>query len=392
MAKHSFYTPQFWLLCLGAVFFMAAFNMIIPELPDYITQLGGADYKGLIISLSTLSAGFSRPFSGRLTDNLGRKPVIIFGVLAGLFVSLGYLVVITVAGFLFLRFLHGFAMGFSPTGQTALLSDSIPVAKRGEALGIFGVASNLGMAGGPALGGALAEYYGLDTMFVVSAVLSLIATIIFLSMKETLKNPQKPAWGMLRITRADIYEPAVKGPAIVMILYTFSFGAILTLIPDFSHVLHIPNKGLYFTVYFLSSLLSRLVAGKVSDRFGRVLVLKAGLAVIFAGLVITAIAPGKLLFLTGAAFYGFGAGIASPAIFAWTVDLSRKHFRGRAISTMYLSLEIGIGVGALASGWIFGNNPHNLPLVFLICSALVFIAFLYLQFFEQNKKAVPVEL
>ena len=55
--------------------------MLIPELPDYLTSLGGEEYKGLIISLFTLTAGFSRPFSGRLTDRIGRVPVMAFGSL-----------------------------------------------------------------------------------------------------------------------------------------------------------------------------------------------------------------------------------------------------------------------------------------------------------------------
>ncbi len=50
--------------------------MLIPELPSYLSNLGGSEYKGLIIALFTLTAGLSRPFSGKLTDTIGRKPVL----------------------------------------------------------------------------------------------------------------------------------------------------------------------------------------------------------------------------------------------------------------------------------------------------------------------------
>ena len=76
------YTSQFWLLCLSHVLFASSFTMIIPELPDYLTSMGGAEYKGLIISLFTLTAGISRPFSGKLTDTVGRMPVMVIGTLA----------------------------------------------------------------------------------------------------------------------------------------------------------------------------------------------------------------------------------------------------------------------------------------------------------------------
>jgi len=392
MPKHSFYSAQFWLLCLGSLFFMASFNMIIPELPDFITSLGGAEYKGLIISLFTLTAAFSRPFSGRLTDIIGRKPIIIFGVVVAIIGSFSYLFVGSIAGFLMLRLFHGMSTGFSPTGQTALLSDVVPASKRGEAMGIFGIAASLGMAGGPALGAEIARNFGLDAMFITSGILGVITILIFFPMKETMKKPKRLKINMLRITMKDVYEPLVKGPAIIMVLYTFSFGAILTLIPDFSQSLGIGNKGLYFTVYFLSSLFSRVIVGKVSDKYGRVIIIKIGLTIVLIGLILTGNAENKFMFLVGAALYGFGGGVASPTVFAWTVDLSDQKFRGRGISTMFLSLEIGIGLGALASGWLFSNETANLPLVFWVCAALVLMAIVYLDIFWKNKKVEPIVL
>jgi len=390
MKNNSFYSTQFWLLCLGSLFFMASFNMIIPELPDFLSSLGGAEYKGLIISLFTLTAALSRPFSGKLTDVIGRKPIMIFGSVVLIIASFNYLVASTIIGFLVLRLFHGMSTGFSPTGQTAILSDIVPFEKRGEAMGIFGVTASLGMAGGPALGAAIASKYGLDAMFIGSGILAIITLFIFLSIKETLDKPKKLKLSMLRVSFVDIYEPNVRGSAIVMMLYTFSFGAILTLIPDFSKSLGILNKGLYFTIFFIASLLSRLVAGKISDKLGRVIVIKTGLIIITLGLILTGLADSKFMFLTGAAIYGFGSGVTSPTIFAWTIDLSNQKFRGRGISTMFLSLEIGIGVGALISGWIFSNNTENLPVIFIICASLTLIAVFYLQIYWKNKKVKPL--
>ena len=56
------YSKNFWLMCLAMFFFMSSFNLIIPELNNYISILDGADKKGLIITLFTISAAISRPF------------------------------------------------------------------------------------------------------------------------------------------------------------------------------------------------------------------------------------------------------------------------------------------------------------------------------------------
>ena len=85
--------------------------MIIPELPGYLTSLGGAEYKGLIISLFAVTAMLSRPFSGKLADTIGRIPVMISGSIVCLICSLIYPVLSSVAGFLILRFVHGFSTG-----------------------------------------------------------------------------------------------------------------------------------------------------------------------------------------------------------------------------------------------------------------------------------------
>ena len=75
-------------MCLSMFFFTASFNLIIPELNGFITQLDGAHLKGLIIGLFTVSAGLSRPFSGKLTDHIGRKKVMFIGGFVCILVSL----------------------------------------------------------------------------------------------------------------------------------------------------------------------------------------------------------------------------------------------------------------------------------------------------------------
>ncbi|MFD2786301.1 MFS transporter, partial [Hymenobacter rubripertinctus] len=75
------HTAGFWLMCLSSLLFSMSFNMLLPELPDYLTRLGGGEYKGYIIALFMLTAGLARPFSGKLADTVGRIPVMVFGSL-----------------------------------------------------------------------------------------------------------------------------------------------------------------------------------------------------------------------------------------------------------------------------------------------------------------------
>lgn len=376
------------MLCLSAVFFFGGFNMVIPELPDYVSSLGGPEFKGLVIALFTLTAMLSRPFSGKLTDTIGRKPVMIFGAAVSLVAGLIYPVIGTVAALLLLRAFHGLSTGFNPTGTAAYVADIIPNNRRGEAMGILGLFNSVGMAVGPSVGGYISAAYGTESLFYTSAGVAFISVILLWRMRETMDNTQKFKPAMLKVKWTDFYEPRVLAPSITMLLTTFAFGTVLTIMPDFTVYLGFENKGIFFTVFVVSSLAIRLAAGKVSDRFGRVPVLKvSALAVALAMLSIGLAQTGTHLIIAGVLF-GFAVGSNSPTVFAWTIDLSRKAARGRGMSTMYIALEIGIGSGALVSAALYNNNPENFQRAFWFAGVLAFLAFLYLVIFQRR---FPVE-
>jgi MFS family permease len=380
--KPRVYTLQFFLLCLSSFLFFGSFNMIVPDLYNYITSLGGGEYKGFIISLFTVTAGLSRPFSGRLSDTIGRIPVMIVG--AGVCFIMGFLypMVGTVWALLLLRFLHGFSTGFKPTGTSAYIADIVPANRRGEAMGFSGLFGSLGMAAGPAIGPKIAVWYGLDVMFYASSAAAILSVLILIGMKETLKDKVKFHPRLLLIKPSEIIETRVYNPSILFLLTSFSFGAVLTLVPDLTVSLGYDegDKGVFFTVFVFSSLIIRLLAGKASDKYGRVIVLKvATLFIVFSDLLI-AFTHTPFMLMVSAVFFGVSVGMNTPTIYAWTIDLSQDHLRGKGLATMYIALEIGIGLGALVSGWIYGNHIENLREAFITCAVLSLIGFLFLNF------------
>ncbi len=364
--------------------------MIIPELPSYLTSLGGAEYKGFIIALFTLTAAISRPFSGKLADTVGRIPVMIIGAGVCFVIGFVYPMVTTVAGFLLLRLFHGFSTGFKPTGTSAYVADVVPANRRGEAMGYLGVFGSLGIAAGPAVGSLIAKYYPIEYMFYASSVLAISSVIILMGMKETLPNKQKFSWSQLHITSGDLYEPLVKPPSIIMFLSAFSFGVVLTLVPDFSDKLNI-ERWYFFVMFTSASILVRVVAGKISDKYGRPAVLRYSTLAVMGAMFLVGASDTALMFIISAAIIGIAAGMNSPTIFAWTIDLSNPLHRARAMATMYISMEIGIGIGALLSGFIAGNSLSRIAYPFYLGGLMAGIAFLYLEFYYIPSQAKQKE-
>lgn len=372
------YTAQFWLLCISSLLFFASFNMIIPELPGYLSSLGGAQYKGLIISLFTATALLSRPFSGKLADRIGRVPVMIFGASVCVICSMLYPVLSSVAGFLLLRLVHGFSTGFTPTGLTAYLSDIVPVERRGEAMGLLSSMGTIGLAIGPAIGGVVANYTSLNTMFYFSSATAIASILLMIGTKETLKDKNRFSIRLLAVERTDLFEPNVIIPSFIMVLSSFSFGTLMTVLPDFSTYVGINNKGLLFTYFTIPTLIMRMVSGRLSDVYGRRFILRFSTLLLVVGATTAAFSETSLQLTIGVILHGCAHGMTSPTLFAWTADLSHRNHRGRGLASLYMAMEFGIGIGALLSGWIFANEFANLRIVFLTCGTLGATALLFL--------------
>ena len=131
-------------------------------------------------------------------------------------------------------------------------------------------------------------------------------------------------------------------------------------------------------VFTLASLLIRFLAGKASDRYGRVNVIKTGLLLMAFALCFTANAQTSFGLLLAAGAIGVATGVLSPAVNAWTIDLSFPEHRGKAMATMYIALEAGIGLGALLAGWYYQDVIARIPQVIYISSGVVLLALGYL--------------
>jgi len=378
--KHPIYNIQFALLCLSSFLFSASFNMLVPELPAYLSSMGGAEYKGYIIGLFTITAGIARPFSGKLTDKIGRVPVMAVGSLVCVICGLLYPLLTTVAGFLWLRLFHGFSTGFKPTATAAYVADIVPANRWGEAMGIHGLCFSTGLAIGPAIGSELTERFSINEMFYCSSFIALLSIIILMNMKETLKKKEIFNFSMLKMHRKELIELRVLPGAFVTFLSYLSYGAILTVISDWGSHLGVANKGLFFMVFTISSLLIRFLSGKMSDRIGRVSIIKLSLFLLVIAMIMIARSDSALFLMISSAVYGVATGMLSPAITAWIVDLSHPEYRGKAIATMYIALEAGIGLGAFVAGALFISDVTMIPLTFYVIGALTLLALIYLQF------------
>ncbi|MFN7301045.1 MAG: MFS transporter [Bacteroidia bacterium] len=368
---------QFWSMGAGSLLFFCSFNLPVPEFGAHLEAIGYPELKPLIIPLFSMMALLSRPFSGVMTDTIGRKPVMMAGAMVCFVCALFYPFASWIGLFLLLRTLHGLAAGFTPTGSTAYIADTVHPSRRGEAMGMSGLMSNVGTALGFAIGPLLAVKLGRDWMYGLAAAMALAALYIFIRLPESLWRRRRFEVGLLRIRPKDIIDWQVWEPSVVMLLVCMNLGAVLTVMPDFTRHLGYENKGLYMAIYIGSSLLVRILSGKLSDRHGRTFSIVLGTSCLSISMLLITWTEAAWVLYPSAVFFGFGQGFNAPAMFAWTTDLSRPEMKGRSLATIFIALEAGITLGGLGGGYLYNNRTENLHWVFALCalcavSALVF--------------------
>lgn len=376
--SHPIYNFRFGMVCISSLLFSASYNMLIPELPSYLTSLGGVQYIGYIIALFTLTAGLSRPFSGRLTDTIGRIPIMVFGTLVCVFCGLLYPAMSSILGFLVLRLFHGFSTGFKPTATSAYVADITPKQLLGTAMGMQSLFYSTGMAIGPALGSLIKLHWSFDVLFYISSVFALLSMLVIINMPESLQPRKKFKWSILKIGITDVIERRVLPAAFITLLVYSSFGVVLTIIPDYTIALGIVNKGMFFIVFTIASLLIRFIAGKASDIYGREPIITIGLLFLVISTVVLGIADNVVVFIAGAVLYGFAMGGLSPSLNAWTIDMSVPEARGKAMATMFIALEAGIGLGAFLAGAYYNGSVATIGNIFIMLSVVSGIGIVYM--------------
>jgi MFS family permease len=335
-------------------------------MPLYVAGLGGTPLQlGLIIGLFASVAMLVRPPAGWFIDTRGCRLVLLAGMAVFLLASLGYVVVRSVDGILALRIFHGLGMGLFPTAATVLVAELAPLARRGEAMGWFGIANSAGLVVGPLLGPAIAGRVGYPTLFLLAAA---VATLGLLCLLLT-PNPGHPPTGAGRFPHPrDLFcRDALLPSAILLFLY-FPYGVMVAFIPVIAVARGLSNPGLYYTVFAVAMLLIRGWAGRLSDRFGRAAVILPGMVLASVGYLVLGLTSGVVGVLVGGAIYGLSFGIVQPALMALTTDMVPAAERGKAMGTFYFAWELGIASGSTGAGLLL--NLMDFPVMLLLSAGI----------------------
>jgi MFS family permease len=338
------FTPAFVLVLAVQLLYGTAYSTMF-ILPKYLleTRAASATLIGNAHGVYAVAGAVAVAFVGPWLDQWGRRPVMLLGLVLGIFTYAPFGWATSTAALLSLRALHGvgFAMVFS--AGSALAVDLAPASRRAEAVGYFGTAMLITNGFGPAIAEFLSVRVSWSAVFVGCSLYTVCALVPALLLREA---PRPPAARTGNNYAVPLSWP-LAGGYLAMFAIGIGVGVSKTFIPSVLVTEGAARVAPYFVTYTAGALVQRTVFGWVPDRMGRLRATVAALGLYAA--VLLATAPAGLPWIVGLSFaLGVAHGGAYPAATAMTADLSTAQNRGR--STAWAAGFFNLGFGVAATG------------------------------------------
>ena len=333
-------------------------QMMNTTLPVYVLSIGGTQAQaGLVGGVLPLTALLLRPLMGWATDAWKRRRLAVFGSSCYGLASIVYALSRSI-GTLFLgRVIHGVGISSYTTAANAYIADIAPSKRRAEAMGLFAVTTSLGLIVGPSVGFYIVSLFDFHWLFNFATGLAVITCIVSLFAREKRRprEGQRQAWS----PRTGIVAIDALPMAWTALCLGLAAGSVSNFIAIFASSRGVDNPGLYFSVQAVALLISRAFSGRLADRHGRPAAIIPGAITMSMALATLPLAHDLPHFLVTAALFGLGFGTAQPATMALLIDQVRPEQQGLGVATYYMGFDVGIFLGAAASGvvsqaWGFG--------------------------------------
>lgn len=375
-----------------ALMMSSSYTMLIPFLPIYMqSELGAtADnvslWSGVTYAITFAISAFVSPIWGKLSDKMGKKPMIIrSSFLLAITYFLGGIVRTPFELFL-VRAFQGIASGLWPA-CLVMMSACVPKNKIGISMGLMQSANICGGIIGPLLGGILATAFGMRNSFYVGAVaLSLITVTTILFIKEPPVAPEKE----INKAQPPSYLNFIKDKNILILLLCVCMTnlVILQIQPIVSlyvqQLSHNSDKAVLLTGFIMSlggiaGALASPLWGKTGQKVGfyktiTLAFISAGLLVSLQGVPNSLVLFGLMQFLCGLGFSGI-----FPSANSILVMLTPPSSRGMGVGSLFSAQMIGGALGPVIGGVIVSFMSFNT--VYIISGSILFVIGIYLKFF-----------
>jgi MFS family permease len=379
------YGRSFVLLCVISTLAYLSYNLIrTPLLPLFAQDLGATpEWIGFIVAASTMTGVVFKFPAGTLSDLLGRRRMLLLGTIVFSFAPFFYFFVHQIWQLILLRFFHGFATAiFAPVALT-VVADMFKTT-RGESLGWYSSANQLGKMIGPMIGGYLLVFGSFSTAFGLCTVLGVVIFSLFFGLRlpdhraamEISNGLKELSPRFMKGLREMLSDSRILLTSSMEALEMLAGGALMAFLPIYaSGVGRNPGEiGLLFGIQGISMLLSRPLMGRISDRHGRRRMIIGGLILCTFSFALIPFYQGFIPLLILAGLFGLGEAIATSSTSALVADLCHERSLGSAMGIFGAIMDVGHASGPLFFGLLIAAWGYTWA--FLIFSVILLLGVL----------------
>jgi MFS family permease len=347
---------------------LVGFGLVIPLLPFYALRFGASPQQvTLLLAVYSLMQLFSAPLWGRLSDRVGRRPVLITSMAASV---LAYLWIgsATAMWMLFAaRGLAGVCAGNIAAAQ-AYIADITKPEERAKGMGLIGAAFGLGFIIGPALGGLLAGHdpatADVETPSWAAAGLSLAALCgVLLLLPESLSADRRGARGpsrnRLRASLDVLRRPVLSRLILVFFLVILAFAGMESIFALWAMEQFGWGPGqvgfVFAYVGILSAILQGGLIGSLTRWFGEERLLLCGLAMIGIGLLLMGVTRSVAMLAPAVSLLALGMGLTQPSLNSLISRRARSEEQGEVLGVSQSAGSLSRVLGPVMAGFFFAE-------------------------------------
>jgi MFS family permease len=340
---------------------LLGFGMVLPLLPYYAESYGANAFAvGALLSVYSVMQLIFSPIWGRMSDRVGRRPLILMSLLGS---AIG-LVAFGLANTLVLLFLARAFSGVTSATISiaqAYIADSTTPENRAKGMGIIGAAFGLGFVFGPALGGGLAHYGHGVPAFVAAGLALANFAFALVKLPESLPIERRGevvarGFSLKRLTTAS----SVPGLGVLMVIYFFTIFAFATMEATFPLLTlahfgfnEVQNGYVFAYIGVLVVILQGGLVGRLAKRFGEKALVTVGALMLAVGLALLPVAPTLGVLLVVLVPMAVGNGLTNPSLTSLISRTAATSSQGEVLGVGQSLASLGRVLGPLWGGFAF---------------------------------------
>lgn len=379
---------MFLLGCSNACFFLVHTGTFA-TVPLYVTSRGGSEADvAFIIGLIGAFSLLTRPFSGMLIDNWGRRSMLAVSMTSLVVVAVGLGYAFTVPLIALFRVIQGTAVGVTNTAASTYASDIAPPGRRGETLGYVMSIQTTASSIGPTLGYAVLTWPALAGInaatvwwpsllgpefagYNFGALFFYMSAVALLGLFMVLRLPEKASSSPKKLKLVGLLDRRAALPMALVATLSVTMSAALSFMPFLGPERGLSNVGLYFTCQALGAFGAGLFIGRLSDSLGRRPIVIVGMIVAGLSALVVSFGSSAIVLLACGLTNGLANASTRNALAAWTADRVPPAERGLALSTLGMGFDIGIAIAAPILGLVV--SAYGFSIAFDFAAVATFI-------------------